>query len=197
MNESLGRDERRERELPREFPLLLPEPFRERGDPPLAAAVGEAEADVHQPVGGDLIGWERQADGALLALQPVQQACRAQLLKDRTDDALGQTRAVGNVSLRCRLSRRKVLGNDLHHADDGGRLNEVWMVPGSVGMFNVPRLLKEMPGALKMARVGKLPIAQVIPPGFPGSHKMEGMDRVRNVIRKSASLKPARAEVSH
>jgi succinate dehydrogenase / fumarate reductase iron-sulfur subunit len=78
---------------------------------------------------------------------------------------------------------------------DGGRLNEVWMVPGSVGMFNVPRLLAEMPGALKMLRVGKLPIAQMIPPGAPGSHKMDGMDRVRNVIRKSASLKAPKPEV--
>ncbi len=79
--------------------------------------------------------------------------------------------------------------------EDGGRLNEIWMVPGSVGMFNVPRMMKEMPGALKMLRAGKLPIGQVIPPGFPGSHKMHGMDRVRNVVRKSASLKPVKAEV--
>ncbi len=79
---------------------------------------------------------------------------------------------------------------------DGGRLNEVWMLPGSVGIFNVPRLMKEMPGALKMMRAGKLPIAQTIPPGFPGSHKMRGMDRVRNVVRKSASLKAPRAEVT-
>ena len=79
--------------------------------------------------------------------------------------------------------------------EDGGRLNEVWMVPGSVGMFNVPRMLKEMPGALKMARVGKLPIGQAIPPGFPGSHKMEGMERVKNVIRKSNSLKAPKPEV--
>jgi len=78
---------------------------------------------------------------------------------------------------------------------DGGRLNEVWMVPGSVGMFNLPRILTEMPGALKMLRVGKLPIAQMIPPGAPGSHKMTGMDRVRNVIRKSASLKAPKPEV--
>lgn len=78
---------------------------------------------------------------------------------------------------------------------DGGRLNEVWMVPGSVGVLNLPRILKEMPGALAMLRAGKLPIGQTIPPGFPGSHKMHGMDRVRNVIRKSASLKPKKAEV--
>ena len=79
--------------------------------------------------------------------------------------------------------------------EDGGRVNEVWLLPGSVGMFNVPRLLKEMPGALKMARVGKLPIAQAIPPGFPLSHKMEGMERVKNVIRKSNRLKAPKPEV--
>ena len=78
---------------------------------------------------------------------------------------------------------------------DGGRLNEVWMLPGSVGMFNVPRLMKEMPGALKMLRAGKLPIGQAVPPGFPGSHKMRGMDRVRNVINKAGSLKKPKAEV--
>jgi len=79
--------------------------------------------------------------------------------------------------------------------EDGGRLNEIWMVPGSVGMFNVPRMMKELPGAIRMALAGKLPVAQVVPPGFPGSHKMKGMDRVRNVIRKSASLKRSKAEV--
>ena len=65
--------------------------------------------------------------------------------------------------------------------------------PGSVGMFNVPRLLKEVPGALQMPRVGKLPIAQAIPPGFPMSHKMEGMERVKNVIRKSEQAQSAQA----
>jgi succinate dehydrogenase / fumarate reductase iron-sulfur subunit len=79
---------------------------------------------------------------------------------------------------------------------DGGRLNEVWMVPGSVGMFNVPRLVKELPGALKMLRVGKLPLQQMIPPGAPGSHKMKGMDRVRNVVKKASMLKPKKAEVT-
>ncbi len=81
--------------------------------------------------------------------------------------------------------------------EDGGRLNEIWMVPGSVGMFNLPRILTEMPGALKMARAGKLPFSQMIPPGMPGSHKMHGMDRVRNVIRKSSSLKAPKPEVTN
>ena len=48
---------------------------------------------------------------------------------------------------------------------------------------------------LAMLRAGKLPIAQFVPPGAPGSHKMKGMDRVRNVIRKSASLKPVLAKM--
>jgi heterodisulfide reductase subunit C len=79
---------------------------------------------------------------------------------------------------------------------DGGRLNEVWMVPGSVGVLNVVRMTKEMPGALRMLIAGKLPIGQAIPPGVPGSHKISGMDRVRNLIRKSASLKPKKPEVT-
>ena len=35
-------------------------------------------------------------------------------------------------------------------------------------MFNVPRLMKEMPGALKMLRAGKLPIGAGDPAGLPG-----------------------------
>jgi hypothetical protein len=35
-----------------------------------------------------------------------------------------------------------------------------------------------------------------VPPGFPGSHKMKGMDRVRNVVKKAASLKPKKPEVT-
>ena len=36
---------------------------------------------------------------------------------------------------------------------------------------------------------------QASPPGFPGSHKIRGMDRVRNVIRKSEGLKPRKATI--
>lgn len=78
---------------------------------------------------------------------------------------------------------------------DGGRLNEIWMVPGSVGMFNLPRIAQEMPGAIRLALAGKMPFNMVIPPGMPGSHKIKGMDRIRNIVRKSASLKPKKAEV--
>jgi succinate dehydrogenase / fumarate reductase iron-sulfur subunit len=78
---------------------------------------------------------------------------------------------------------------------DGGRLNEVWMIPRSVGLFNIGRMSKEMLGALKLLRVGKVPLSQAVPPGFPGAHRIRGMDRVRNVIRKAARLKPKPAEV--
>jgi hypothetical protein len=79
--------------------------------------------------------------------------------------------------------------------EDGGRLNEIWLLLGSVGLFNVPRLIKEAPGGLKMLRAGKMPIGQTIPPGFPGAHRMKGMERVKNVIRKAASLKPKKPAV--
>jgi hypothetical protein len=36
----------------------------------------------------------------------------------------------------------------------------------------------------------------VIPPGFPGSHKMSGMDRVRNIVRKAGTLKAPKPEVT-
>ncbi len=44
-----------------------------------------------------------------------------------------------------------------------GRLDEMRLLPESVGIFNVPRLLKEMPGALRMLRAGKLPWKSAIP----------------------------------
>ena len=78
---------------------------------------------------------------------------------------------------------------------DGGRLNEQWLFLGSVGMFNVPRLMSEMPGALKMLRAGKLPVEQLIPPGAPGSHKIKGIERVRHLVMKSGSLKPPKPKV--
>jgi succinate dehydrogenase / fumarate reductase iron-sulfur subunit len=78
---------------------------------------------------------------------------------------------------------------------DGGLLNEVWMVPGSVGLLNVPRLMSEAPGALRMLRVGKLPLGQLVPPGAPGAHRIGGMERVRNLVRKSTGLKPAKPEL--
>jgi len=44
-----------------------------------------------------------------------------------------------------------------------GRLDEVRLLPESVGMFNAPRLLKELPGAFRMMRAGKLPWKDTLP----------------------------------
>ena len=79
---------------------------------------------------------------------------------------------------------------------DGGRLNEVWLLPQSVGMLNVRRLTEELPGALRMFRAGKLPPAQYIPPGAPGSHRIPGIERVRRLVRRSQELKPAKPAIA-
>jgi len=44
-----------------------------------------------------------------------------------------------------------------------GRLDETRLLPGSVGFWNVPRLLSEMPGALRLFRAGKLPWTHALP----------------------------------
>ncbi len=44
-----------------------------------------------------------------------------------------------------------------------GRLDEARLLPDSVGIFNFPRLLSEMPGALRMLRAGKLPWSHTLP----------------------------------
>ncbi|MCI0849824.1 MAG: succinate dehydrogenase iron-sulfur subunit [Chloroflexi bacterium] len=63
-----------------------------------------------------------------------------------------------------------------------GRLDEMRLLPESVGIFNLPRLLSEMPGALRMLRVGKLPWSQALPwhKPIPGvKHVRRMYDRVR------------------
>ena len=44
-----------------------------------------------------------------------------------------------------------------------GRLDEMRLLPASVGFWNAPRLLREMPGALRMLRAGKLPWNHALP----------------------------------
>ena len=44
-----------------------------------------------------------------------------------------------------------------------GRLDEVSLLPGSVGWWNVPRLLSELPFGLRLLRVGKLPWSHALP----------------------------------
>ncbi|MFQ5879599.1 MAG: succinate dehydrogenase, partial [Dehalococcoidia bacterium] len=55
-----------------------------------------------------------------------------------------------------------------------GRLDEVMLVPKSVGMFNVGELVPQAPTALRMLRAGKL--------RFP--HKAENREKIRRVFAK-------------
>ena len=71
-----------------------------------------------------------------------------------------------------------------------GRLDEVTLLPSSVGFFNAPRLLSEMPGALRMLRAGKLPWTHALPwhKGIPGVKHVQRMyDRIRSDRKKEAS----------
>ena len=63
-----------------------------------------------------------------------------------------------------------------------GRLDEVSMLPRSVGIFNAPRLLSELPGGLRMLRAGKLPWTHALPwhKPIPGiQHVRRLFDQVR------------------
>ena len=63
-----------------------------------------------------------------------------------------------------------------------GRLDETRLLPGSVGFWNVPRLLSEVPGALRLFRAGKLPWTHALPwhKPIPGiKHVRRLYDRIR------------------
>ena len=71
-----------------------------------------------------------------------------------------------------------------------GRLDEVTLLPSSVGFFNAPRLLRELPGALRMLRAGKLPLTHALPwhKGIPGVKHIRRMyDRIRSEKKGKAS----------
>lgn len=63
---------------------------------------------------------------------------------------------------------------------DSGRLNELTLLPKSVGMFNVPEMLKNLPAAFNMLRAGKLP--PII------HHKIPKVDRVKAIFRKVGGI---------
>lgn len=62
-----------------------------------------------------------------------------------------------------------------------GRLDEVRLLPESVGIFNAPRLLRELPGALRMLRAGKLPLTHALPLHKP----IPGIKHVRRLFDKA------------
>ncbi len=71
-----------------------------------------------------------------------------------------------------------------------GRLDEIRLLPESVGMFNVPRLLSELPGAWRLFRAGKLPWQSAIPfmhKPIPGiKHVQRLYDQARNQKKEQA-----------
>lgn len=71
-----------------------------------------------------------------------------------------------------------------------GRLDEASFLPMSVGWWNVPRLLQEMPGALRMLRAGKLPWSHAMPwhKPIPSIKSLRSMiDRVRRSEKTGGS----------
>ncbi|MDZ4279100.1 MAG: succinate dehydrogenase iron-sulfur subunit [Dehalococcoidia bacterium] len=70
-----------------------------------------------------------------------------------------------------------------------GRLDEVSLLVRSVGMFNVPRLLSELPGGLRMLRAGKMPVTHPLPwhKAIPGIKNVRRLfERVRKEKKEDA-----------
>ena len=64
-----------------------------------------------------------------------------------------------------------------HSVKHSGRLNELTLLPKSVGLFNVFGLLQTLPSAINMARVGKLP--PLVHRAIPGVKRIRAIfDRV-------------------
>jgi succinate dehydrogenase / fumarate reductase iron-sulfur subunit len=62
-----------------------------------------------------------------------------------------------------------------------GRLDEMRLLPASVGFWNAPRLLGEMPGAFRMLRAGKLPLSHALPWHKP----IAGIKHVRRLFDRA------------
>ena len=67
-----------------------------------------------------------------------------------------------------------------------GRLDEMRLLPESVGIFNAPRLLRELPGAFRMLRAGKLPWKHAVP--FM-SKPIPGIKHIRRIFDSTRSDK--------
>ncbi len=67
----------------------------------------------------------------------------------------------------------------------GIELDEMRLLPASVGFWNVPRLLGELPGAWKMLRAGKLPWSHALPWHKP----ISGIRHVRRLFESARSEK--------
>ncbi len=63
---------------------------------------------------------------------------------------------------------------------DSGRLNELTLMPKSVGLFNIPAQLRALPTALNMLRAGKLP--PII------HHKIPHVDRIKAIFKRVGGI---------
>ncbi len=63
---------------------------------------------------------------------------------------------------------------------DSGRLNELTLMPKSVGLFNIPAQLRALPTAFNMLRAGKLP--PII------HHKIPNVDRIKAIFKKVGGI---------
>lgn len=63
---------------------------------------------------------------------------------------------------------------------DSGRLNELTLLPKSVGLFNIPAQLRALPTALNMLRAGKLP--PIIHPKIPH------LERIKAIFKKIGGI---------
>jgi succinate dehydrogenase / fumarate reductase iron-sulfur subunit len=63
---------------------------------------------------------------------------------------------------------------------DSGRLNELTLMPKSVGLFNIPAQLRALPTAFNMLRAGKLP--PII------HHKIPHVDRIKTIFKKIGGI---------
>lgn len=71
-----------------------------------------------------------------------------------------------------------------------GRLDEVSLLVRSVGWWNIPRLLSELPGGLRMLRAGKMPWSHPLPwhKPIPGiKHVRRIFDEVRRERKKESA----------
>ena len=59
---------------------------------------------------------------------------------------------------------------------DSGRLNELTLVPKSLGFFNIPAQFGSLPAAFNLLRAGKLP--PII------HHKIPHLERIKNIFKK-------------
>ena len=70
-----------------------------------------------------------------------------------------------------------------------GRLDEVSLLVKSVGFWNIPRLLSELPGGLRMMRAGKMPWSHPLPWHKP----IAGIQHVRRLFARARDEKKKEA----